>query len=661
MSTQTGTVIGSSSSDGIKTFVVSPSNSTITGRSELRGGTGGQAECVRFNHNGQVLVGAGKSGVITLWHTNGTVLGELSRNQDVGKTIKAMSFSSGSRYLATGGIDTVVKIWDLKRREVIRSFKSHTTGVECVQFSKDADKYVASGDHNGTICLFNVLTGKLLSKLKVSPSGVQSISFTPQDKALLSSAYEDGSVHIWDINTSSITSKFSHAHGGTATGVCFLPSSSSQLISVGYDKKINLYDARSKEISHSLKADSPLSCCEYFADGSDRVVVGTTRGELLIYDVRNMEVRRHPLSRITAHGQAAVTSVQVQPTSSTSSSKASENSTRDNSGNIRGSTRHSRNNVDDDTGSVRSERSMDGVSSRAASDNDPKKHPLAVSSVPKSVSIFPKEDKKTPQKVITAASSSSSIMYNNQPPRSVANDIVPTAPVTNTTPTKSPLSSPPVSSPAPPVVPTAEPILSAPPPASINLPSSPSTDIALNEATSLEEQIRTLLADTKGKGSDQHKQKTTAKEGEDTASTATTDTANATSTVDNNNMEPIIVQRTNAKNATKDEEKSDTTTYVVPSKKIIGESSSYSKATVSLPMTRETRNILREMMEDVMIEQQSTIKSDIQNVHIELLRQFQLQIDEIRGVLNEYTDKFSDLVKENQQLRKENHLLKNIF
>jgi hypothetical protein len=35
--------------------------------------------------------------------------------------------------------------------------------------------------------------------------------------------------------------------------------------------------------------------------------------------------------------------------------------------------------------------------------------------------------------------------------------------------------------------------------------------------------------------------------------------------------------------------------------------------------------------------------------------------DEIRGVLDEYTTKFSNIVKENQQLRKENHLLKNVY
>ena len=36
--------------------------------------------------------------------------------------INAVSFSSGSRYLACGGTDMIVKVWDLKKRSVIRKF-----------------------------------------------------------------------------------------------------------------------------------------------------------------------------------------------------------------------------------------------------------------------------------------------------------------------------------------------------------------------------------------------------------------------------------------------------------------------------------------------------------------------------------------------------------
>ena len=84
--------IASSAADGLKTWTYtgSPGTSVVTPMSQLRGGTGGAAQCARFNHNGQVIVGAGASGVITLWHTNGTVLGELVRNKDRGQPIHSL-------------------------------------------------------------------------------------------------------------------------------------------------------------------------------------------------------------------------------------------------------------------------------------------------------------------------------------------------------------------------------------------------------------------------------------------------------------------------------------------------------------------------------------------------------------------------------------------
>ena len=60
--------LASSSEDGLKTWTYgapgsSLSASAIAPRSQLRGGAGGAAQCARFNHNGQVLVGAGAAGV----------------------------------------------------------------------------------------------------------------------------------------------------------------------------------------------------------------------------------------------------------------------------------------------------------------------------------------------------------------------------------------------------------------------------------------------------------------------------------------------------------------------------------------------------------------------------------------------------------------------
>lgn len=36
--------------------------------------------------------------------------------------IASLCFSSGSRYLCTGGADRIVKVWDLKNKSLIRRF-----------------------------------------------------------------------------------------------------------------------------------------------------------------------------------------------------------------------------------------------------------------------------------------------------------------------------------------------------------------------------------------------------------------------------------------------------------------------------------------------------------------------------------------------------------
>ena len=49
--------------------------------------------------------------------------------------------------------------------------------------------------------------------------------------------------------------------------------------------------------------------------------------------------------------------------------------------------------------------------------------------------------------------------------------------------------------------------------------------------------------------------------------------------------------------------------------------------------TSSSSSSLRDMVEDIIIEHNSEVRSDIQNVHVELLRQFQLQIVRVFDVI----------------------------
>jgi len=49
----------------------------------------------------------------------------LKSNEDKSLAVNSISFTANSMYLASGGNDGVVKIWDLKSRKLGTSFKSH--------------------------------------------------------------------------------------------------------------------------------------------------------------------------------------------------------------------------------------------------------------------------------------------------------------------------------------------------------------------------------------------------------------------------------------------------------------------------------------------------------------------------------------------------------
>ena len=78
---------------------------------------------------------------------------------------------------------------------------------------------------------------------------------------------------------------------------------------------------------------------------------------------------------------------------------------------------------------------------------------------------------------------------------------------------------------------------------------------------------------------------------------------------------------------------------------------------VATTNTDEIRELLDEAVDNIT----RNVHKDVQNLHLELFRQFQIQLSDMKGLLDEYTDKIKGLVEENDRLRKENILLRNVY
>jgi WD40 repeat protein len=101
------------------------------------------------------------------------------------------------QFMASGGVDKNVIIWDLFSYSIKYSLTGHTISVTCVK--RLSSQVIASSDKNGKIIVWNWLTGEQMFKLNGHLASVNLNSLDLYDEKTLISASKDKTVKFWNI------------------------------------------------------------------------------------------------------------------------------------------------------------------------------------------------------------------------------------------------------------------------------------------------------------------------------------------------------------------------------------------------------------------------------------------------------------------------------
>ncbi|XP_055853806.1 periodic tryptophan protein 2 homolog [Episyrphus balteatus] len=240
---------------------------------------------VCFNPTGD-WVAMASSGVGQLlvweWQSEQYIMKQQGHNSEM----SCITYSPDGQYIATGGQDHKVKLWNTSNGFCFVTFSEHTSSVTGVQFSKNK-KFLVSSSLDGTVRAYDIIRYRNFRTF-TSPRPVQfaCVAIDHSGELIVAGGQDVFEIYLWSVKLGKLLEILS-GHEGPVTAIAFSPiPTASTLISGSWDKTIKVWNCLESNSDHeTIDMMSDVTCVAFKPNGEE-IAVGTLNGNITVFDVK---------------------------------------------------------------------------------------------------------------------------------------------------------------------------------------------------------------------------------------------------------------------------------------------------------------------------------------------------------------------------------------